>query len=67
MNSSKRSEEIKSQIWELVKQTPQEAYEAEIEVFVDYPKRKPPKGAGYKTSNKRNRYIIGRRKCRRCS
>jgi putative transposase len=56
MNSSKKSEEIKSQLRELVKQTLQEAYEAEIEEFIGYPKRKPPKGKDSKSSNTRNGY-----------
>jgi putative transposase len=56
MNSTKKSEEIKSQLRELVKQTLQEAYEAEIEEFVGYPKGKPPKGADSKSSNTRNGY-----------
>jgi putative transposase len=56
MNSSKKSEEIKSQLRELVKQTLQEAYEAEIEEFIGYPKRKPPKGKDSKSTNTRNGY-----------
>ena len=56
MNSLKKTEEIKTQLRELVKQTLQEAYEAEIEEFVGYPKRKPPKGADSKSSNTRNGY-----------
>lgn len=54
MNSLKKSEEIKSQLRELVKQTLQEAYEAEIEEFIGYPKRKPPKDS--ESSNTRNGY-----------
>lgn len=56
MNSLKKSEEIKSQLRELVKQTLQEAYEAEIEEFIGYPKRKPPKGTDSESSNTRNGY-----------
>ena len=56
MNSLKKTEEIKTQLRELVEQTLQEAYEAEIEEFVGYPKRKPPKGKDSKSSNTRNGY-----------
>lgn len=56
MNSLKKTEEIKTQLRELVKQTLQEAYEAEIEEFVGYPRRKPPKGKDSKSSNTRNGY-----------
>jgi putative transposase len=56
MNSLKKTEEIKTQLRDLVKQTLQEAYEAEIEEFIGYPKRKPPKGEGSKSSNTRNGY-----------
>ena len=56
MNSLKKTEEIKTQLRELVIQTLQEAYEAEIEEFVGYPKRKPPKGKDSKSSNTRNGY-----------
>jgi len=56
MNGLKKTEDTKSQLRELVKQTLQEAYEAEIEEFVGYPKRKPPKGKDSKSSNTRNGY-----------
>ena len=56
MNGSKKTEEIKTQLRELVKQTLQEAYEAEIEEFIGYPRRKPPKGTDSKSSNTRNGY-----------
>jgi transposase-like protein len=56
MNSTKKAEDIKTQLRELVKQTLQEAYEAEIEEFVGYPRRNPPKGADSKSFNTRNGY-----------
>jgi len=56
MNSLKKTEEIKTKLRDLVKQTLQEAYEAEIEEFIGYPRRKPPKGEDFKSSNTRNGY-----------
>lgn len=52
----KKSEEIKSQIRSLVKQTLQEALEGELEEYLGYPKNKPPKNKTTKGTNTRNGY-----------
>ena len=53
---NKKTEEIKTQLRDLIKQTLQEALEGELEEYLGYPKNKPPKDKSTKPSNVRNGY-----------
>jgi len=53
---NKKTEEIKSQLRDLIKQTLQEALESELEEYLGYPKNNPPKDKSSKPSNVRNGY-----------
>jgi transposase-like protein len=55
-SKNKKTEEIKTQLRDLIKQTLQEALEGELEEYLGYPKNKPPKDKSTKPSNVRNGY-----------
>lgn len=55
-STNKKTEEIKTQLRDLIKQTLQEALEGELEEYLGYPKNKPPKDKSTKPSNVRNGY-----------
>lgn len=55
-STNKKTEEIKTQLRDLIKQTLQEALESELEEYLGYPKNKPPKDRSTKPSNVRNGY-----------
>lgn len=55
-STKKKTEEIKTQLRDLIKQTLQEALESELVEYLGYPKNKPPKDKSTKPSNVRNGY-----------
>jgi putative transposase len=55
-SKNRKTEEIKTQLRDLIKQTLQEALEGELEEYLGYPKNKPPKDKSTKPSNVRNGY-----------
>lgn len=55
-STGKKTEDIKTQLRDLIKQTLQEALEGELEECLGYPKNKPPKDKSTKPSNVRNGY-----------